>query len=155
MRHPQRALPKQNIHATLEKTLYRQISLLLSSGQTMFGSMSSLVETLVFWGEGIYFEQQGEKFLFELLTIKARHLLRLTDLHAFPPTHTAHLTMDCEAIAFLDLLCEEYPVVFQNRTEALALLLAYASVYCTNNERRQYLLRRLNNVLIQHPPRVV
>lgn len=151
MRHPQRTHPKQRIHASIEVELYHRISLLRTTQASALNSLSALVETIVFWGKGIYLEQRGEEFLFELRSLKALRLLELDDLHAFPPERNLHLTLDIEAIEFLDLLHMQYPVVFHSRTEALALILAYASAYCADVEKRRYLMRRLETVLAQHP----
>lgn len=116
-----------------------------------FKSMSALVETIVFLAKATYTEQNGAHFLFELRTIKVTLLESLGNLKTLPNSRLVHLTVDDEAVEFIDMLASQYRIVCRNRSEALELILAYAGRYCGTPQHREHFLGRLETVLAQHP----
>lgn len=151
MRYPLRTHPKRDIHLQVTEDIFTKIGILYSTQSNLFKSLSALVETIIFLAKTTYSEQDGAHFLFELRSIKVAQLESLGSLRKFPQARLVHLTVDHEAVEFLDMLSTQYRVVCRNRSEALGLILAYTTRYCGTPQHRAHLLARLETVLAQHP----
>lgn len=151
MRHPARTYPKRDIHASIPENTYMKICTLRAAQNGLFKSMSALIETIIFFARATYNEQNGAYFLFELLNIKASQLESLGNLRELPKSRLVHLTIDTEAVDFLDMLSSQYRVVCHSRSEAVSLILAYAVCHCRSPQNQKHLLQRLETTLSQHP----
>lgn len=148
---PQRNNPKQTCRLSVCDDVCQAIVPLQRTKEHQFASFSQLVETIIFLSEHIYITEADNAFAIGLAKLKARRIIEQIEDPALMASHYIHVTLDEQAIAFLDLLIEKYPMIFRTRSDVAELLLLNIADACTTPKEIRYYVNRLTDVLSMHP----
>ena len=151
---PQREEPKETIRLTIGKDVYASMLPLLKNDTVTFASMSQLVETMIFLSEHIYIAEPDDSFVIGLAGIRADRIIEQIGDPALTTTRHVHVSLDVQAIGFLDLLVRKYHMLFKNRSDVVELLLLNIAGECGTPSGIRYYASRLAEVLDLHPVQV-
>lgn len=150
---PQRESPKQTCRLSIGEDTYRSILPLLKTERCSFASLSQLVETIVFLSEHICAAEPDRAFAIKLAKLKSKRIIEQIENPELLASRFIHVTLDEQAIAFIDLLVERYPMLFRTRSDAVELLLLNIGGSCVTSKDVLYFANRLADVLSLHPTR--
>lgn len=148
---PQREVPKETVRADITEDTYVSVLPLLRNDIVSFASVSQLVETIVFLSEHIYVAEPDDSFVVNLAKLKARRTIEQIRNPDLMKSRFIHVTLDVDAIGFLDLLVRKYPMLFRRRSDVLELLLLNVGSECDSPKGMRYYANRLSDVLLMHP----
>lgn len=150
---PHRTKAKKQVQARLSQDVYESIVGLLDDSGGLFTSFSQLVETIIFLSAHMYIEEPDNGYVKALAKLMSERTLdRIEKGHPDPEKHV-HMTIDIEALGFIDMLVARYPMVANNRSVAINLILFNIGRTCNTKEDRRYYTNRLQDVLSLHPVR--
>lgn len=148
---PQRDNPKQTCRLCINEDVYRSTRELLKAAHPEFGSLSQLVETIIFLSEHIYITEPDNSFAVDLAKLQSRHVIEQIEGRTTTSTRYIHVSLDEKAIAFIDLLIEKYPMLSKTRSDVTELLLLNITKACRTEKELRYYVSRLSDVLSMHP----
>lgn len=148
---PRRLHAKRDVHIHIHDDIYLSIQPLLADGSCAIESFSSLVETIIFLSLHMYAEEQRNGFVVRLAELKTQKTLEYIEQRDSNTTRCVHMTLDTEALDFLDMLTMRYSALFESRSMTLDLLLCNIGNGCDTSDGVRYYGNRLNEVLKLHP----
>lgn len=148
---PQREKPKETIRAAVSEDIYASVLPLLKNDTLTFASVSQLVETIIFLSEHIYVAEPDDSFVIGLVRLRADRVIDQIWNPQLMASRYIHVTLDVDAVGFLDLLVRKYPMLFRNRSEVIELLLLNIGEECGTSNGTRYYASRLAEVLSLHP----
>jgi hypothetical protein len=148
---PRRTSAKRDVHIAIHNDIFKSVQPLLKEQDSGIESFSNLVETIIFLSFHMYTEEPDNGFIARLAKLKTSNALRYIEHRSSDTIHHVHMTLDIEAIAFLDMLVARYGILFESRSAALDLLLCNIGNGCTTPDEIHYYSNRLNEVLRLHP----
>lgn len=148
---PQRERPKETIRVAVGEDVYASVLPLLKNDTLTFASVSQLVETIVFLSEHIYVAEADDSFVIELVKLRANRTIAQIRDPRLTESRYIHVTLDVDAVRFLDLLVQKYPTLFRNRSDVMELLLLNVGRGCDGPNGVRYYANRLAEVLSLHP----
>lgn len=150
---PQRELPKEIIRLTIFENVYWSLRSLYKNDSVKFTSMSQLVETIIFLSEHIYAIEPENGFILGLAKLRANQVVEQIKDPELHRSRFLHVSIDAQAIAFVDMLVSKYPMLFKNRSDVVDLLLWNVGRECDTEKGIRYYANRLSDVLLLHPTR--
>lgn len=150
---PQRENPKQTCRLSIGEDTYRSVVPLLKTERCSFASLSQLVETIVFLSEHICVAEPADAFAIKLAKLKGQRVIDQIENPELLTSRFIHVTLDEQAIVFIDSLVERYPMLFRTRSDVVELLLLNVGSSCTTSKDVLYFANRLADVLSLHPTR--
>lgn len=150
---PQREKPKQTCRLAIGKDVYASILPLYRTKEHEFSSLSQLVETIIFLSEHIYIAEPDNSYVIGLAKLQSKRIIEQIENPELLAFRYIHVTLDEQAIAFVDLLVEKYPMLVKTRSEAVELLLLSIGADSITPKEIRYYANRLADVLSMHPTR--
>lgn len=150
---PQREMPKETVRVAVGDDVYASILPLLNNDKHPFASVSQLVETIIFLSQHIYAAEPDNGFAIDLAKLKSKHVIAQIRDPELARERFLHVTLDVDAVKFIDLLVGKYHMLFRNRSEAVELMLLNVGKSCNTPKGVRYYANRLNEVLGLHPSR--
>ena len=150
---PLREKPKETVRVAVSQDVRTSILPLLKNELVDFASFSELVETIMFLSEHIYTIEPDNSFVIKLEKIRHKRVLAQIKDHELMRSRFIHVTLDVQAVGFLDLLVRKYPMLFRNRSDVMELLLANVGSECAATKGVRYYANRLAEVKGMHPTR--
>ena len=98
--------------------------------------------------------QSAVTFVIGLAGIRADRIIEQIGDPALTTTRHVHVSLDVQAIGFLDLLVRKYHMLFKNRSDVVELLLLNIAGECGTPSGIRYYASRLAEVLDLHPVQV-
>lgn len=151
---PQRDQPKENLRLIISERVYASMRPLYRNGVVSFGSRSRLVETIVFLSEHIYAVEPDNGFVLDLARLHADQVIEQIKNPELFDSCCLHVSLDRQAVAFIDMLVAKYPMLFSSRSEVVELLLWNIGRECNTEKGVRYYVNRLEEVMAMHPTRV-
>lgn len=148
---PQREKPKKTIRAAVSEDVYASVLPLLKNDTMNFASVSQLVETIIFLSEHIYIAEPDNGFVIGLARLRANRVIAQIKDPKLTASRYIHVTLDVDAVEFLDLLVRKYNMLFKNRSDVVELLLLNVGEECGTPDGIRYFANRLAEVLSLHP----
>ena len=148
---PQREKPKETIRAAVSEDVYASVLPLLKNDTMNFASVSQLVETIIFLSEHIYIAEPVNGFVIGLARLRTNRVIAQIKDPKLTASRYVHVTLDVDAVEFLDLLVRKYNMLFKNRSDVVELLLLNIGEECGTPDGIRYFANRLAEVLSLHP----
>lgn len=116
-------------------------------------SRSKLFESVLFLAKSEYVANVEHDFVTRLCDTKKRLLDAMAHERKPPRKKGLHVTLDREALEFLDMLAFRYRYLFRSRNEVASLILICIGEQARGRERANWIRQRLEEVLIDYPAR--
>lgn len=150
---PQREMPKVTVRVAVGEDVRLSVRPLLKADGVTFASFSQLVETIIFLSQHIYAAEPDNGFAIELAKLRAQRTIAQIKDPELNRERFLHVTLDVDAVAFIDMLVSRYHMLFKNRSEAVELMLLNVGSACDTPKGIRYYANRLSEVLSLHPSR--
>lgn len=150
---PQREKTKLAVQFTIDEAAYECVLPLITGDSPLRMSISRLIEAILLLAKNEYDSNMNRDFVGELCLMKERQIEEGIALQATRPQRRLHVTIDREALGFLDMLVTRYRPVLHARGEAMTLILRRVGERLTTNEKTGWMKRRLEEILLKYPVR--
>lgn len=150
---PQRGRPKLAVQFYVDEVAYRCVLPLLECLPARQRSFSRLVEAILLLGKNEYVSNTSRDFIGELCLMKKHQIEEGIAIQGKRPKRRLHLTIDSEALGFLDMLVTRYRPVLPARGDAMSLMLRRVGERLTTREKTNWMKRRLEEILLKYPVR--
>ncbi len=151
---PDRKKAKRAVQFKVSSDAYDSISIFLTGDVGIFKSLSNFVETLIFCARDTYIALQTNDFVNGLRRIKALFYIASCEIESSKPKKLLHLTIDVDALDFLDIFLKKYRSSFRSRNELVELFFMYSASYSDSADRMKYILGRMKQAQLNNPIRV-
>lgn len=150
---PQRGEAKVAVQFDVDETALARVLPLIEGESRLNMSLSRLIEAILLLAKNEYTLNASRDFVGELCLMKEHQIKEGIALRGKRLRRKLHLTIDREALEFVDMLVMRYRPVVHARGTALTLILWRFSERLTSTEKIAWMKRRLEEMLIKYPVR--
>lgn len=150
---PQRDEPKVAIQIRIDEAAYQCVLPLIRGRAPLHMSFSRLLEAILLLAKNEYVSNTSRDFVEELCLMKRRQVEETIAIRGERPQRRVHVTIDREALGFLDMLVLRYRSIFRTRGVAASLVLRRFGERLTSEEKTEWMKRRIEEILLKYPVR--
>lgn len=150
---PQRERPKVAVQLQIDERAYSWLETICRRYRARALSRSKLFESVLFLSKSEYTANVEHDFIERLCDTKKEALDALALERKAPRKRGLHVTLDCEALDFLNMLALRYRYLFRSRNEVASLILICIGRRTREEERAEWIHRRIAELLDNYPAR--
>lgn len=150
---PQRKRPKKAVQLRVDRAAYCCLLPLLQGDNPLDMSYSQLFESVVLLAREEYVSNTNQDFIVRLCSMKKTRVEEEMRGRFATARKTLHLTIDSEALEFLNMLASRYHALFHTRGEVASLIMRRVGYRAKTPERAEWMKRRLEEILLKYPVR--
>ena len=153
-RKPDREYAKKAIHFKLSTDIYELINAFSKREDNAFRSLSQFTEALIFSARDTYSALPTKDFVYELRRIKA---MLYTSSHEYEkpvPKKRLHVTIDADALYFVETFLRKYRSSFSSRSELIELFFLRFVKFNDKEGGTAYMLERIKQAQLNNPVRI-
>lgn len=150
---PQRDEPKAAVQLRIDETAYRCVLPLIRGEAPLNMSFSRLLETILLLAKNEYTCNTSRDFVEELCRMKKKQVEETIAIRDARPQRRVHVTIDHEALGFLDMLVTRYRSLFRTRGIAASLVLRRFGERLATVEQIDWMKRRIEEIFLKYPVR--
>jgi hypothetical protein len=153
-RKPDREHVKKAIQFKLSRDIYELVNAFLKREDNAFRSLSQFTEILIFSARDTYSALPTKDFVYELRRIKAMLYTSSHEYEKPDPKKQLHVTIDVDALHFVETFLRKYRSSFSSRSELIELFFLRFVKFNDKEGGSTYILERMKQAQLNNPVRI-